>query len=296
MAVLLPHEKLAYKPNGDVLADGHPMASLEQRSRILDSVEGLAVKADDLLQMKKGEGRDFIKDKRLIYIYHNAIDATGDSASTEGHTFEAVRRAINDLASVVTYVINNLNGHHVLVTSDHGFVFTESSPGEPDKSSVPDKPPGNGSLTLSGFGSVSAAKEAVKVGFDYYKANASGVSASVKAGDHNYHIHIVEPHNTGPTKAMTLTAFVALCSAVLGKSVQSQLVVLGSMSLGGSIVPVQNLAESLQVAFDAGAKRILLPMASVGDIPSIPGELFAKFQTGFYADPQDAVFKALGVE
>ena len=95
---------------------------------------------------------------------------------------------------------------------------------------------------------------------------------------------------------MTLTAFVALCSAVLAKPVQSQLVVLGSMSLGGSIVPVQNLAESLQVAFDAGAKRILLPMASVGDIPSIPGELFAKVQTGFYADPEDAVFKALGVE
>ncbi|MBL7172407.1 MAG: ATP-dependent Lon protease, partial [Desulfobacteraceae bacterium] len=107
---------------------------------------------------------------------------------------------------------------------------------------------------------------------------------------------IVELHNTGPTNAMTLTAFVALCSAVLGKPVQSQLVVLGSMSLGGSIVPVQNLAESLQVAFDAGAKRILLPMASVSDIPSIPGELFAKFQTSFYADPKDAVFKALGVE
>ncbi len=58
----------------------------------------------------------------------------------------------------------------------------------------------------------------------------------------------------------------------------------------------ENLAESLQVAFDAGAKRILLPMGSVGDIPSIPGELFAKFQTSFYADPTDAVFKALGVE
>ena len=60
--------------------------------------------------------------------------------------------------------------------------------------------------------------------------------------------------------------------------------------------PVENLAESLQVAFDAGAKRILLPMASVKDIPTIPGELFAKFQTSFYADPHDAAFKALGVE
>jgi len=142
MAALLPHKKLEYKSNGDVLVDGRPTASLGQRSRILDFVGGLAVKADDLLEMKKGEGRDFIKDKRLIYIYHNAIDAIGDSASTEGHTFEAVRRAINDLASVVTYIINNLNGHHVLVTADHGFQFTESSPGEPDKSSLQDKPPG----------------------------------------------------------------------------------------------------------------------------------------------------------
>jgi ATP-dependent Lon protease len=72
--------------------------------------------------------------------------------------------------------------------------------------------------------------------------------------------------------------------------------VLGSMSLGGNIVPVENLAESLQVAADSGAKRIFLPMASVRDIPTIPGELFAKFQTSFYADPRDAAFKALGVE
>ena len=68
------------------------------------------------------------------------------------------------------------------------------------------------------------------------------------------------------------------------------------MSLGGTVVQVRNLAECMQVAFDAGAKRIVLPMSSVIDIPSIPGELFAKFQTSFYSDPVDAVFKALGVE
>jgi len=107
---------------------------------------------------------------------------------------------------------------------------------------------------------------------------------------------VVELHNSGPTTAMTLATFVALCSGVLGKPLQSQMVVLGSMSLGGNIIPVENLAETLQVAFDAGAKRILLPMASVSDIPTIPGELFAKFQTSFYADPTDAVFKALEVE
>jgi ATP-dependent Lon protease len=155
---------------------------------------------------------------------------------------------------------------------------------------------GNGTLKTSGLGSNSAAKEAIKVGFDYFKANAQRVSASIKPGDHDYHLHVVELHNTGPTTAMTLSAFVALCSAVFGKPLQQQMVVLGSMSLGGSIIPVENLAESLQVAFDAGAKRLLLPMASVKDIPTIPGELFAKFQTGFYADPVDAVFKALGVQ
>ena len=155
---------------------------------------------------------------------------------------------------------------------------------------------GNGKCTLSGLGSNSQAKEGIKVGYDFFKANAAGVSASIKVGDHDYHIHVVELHNTGPTTAMTLTSFVALCSAVMGKPVQSQLVVLGSMSLGGSIIPVQNLAESMQVACDAGAKRILLPMSSVGGIPTIPGELFAKFQTSFYSDATDAVFKALGVE
>ena len=80
------------------------------------------------------------------------------------------------------------------------------------------------------------------------------------------------------------------------KPVQSQIVVLGNMSLGGNIVPVEDLAATLQQAFDAGAKRIVLPMASVGDIPTIPGKLFAKFQTSFYADPIDAVYKVLGVE
>lgn len=154
---------------------------------------------------------------------------------------------------------------------------------------------GSGSLKTSGLGSNSSAREAIKVGFDYFKANVGRVSASVKSGDHDYHVHVVELHNTGPTTSMTLASFVALCSGALGKSIQPQMVVLGSMSLGGNIVPVDNLAESLQVAFDAGAKRLLLPMASVKDIPTIPGELFAKFQTAFYADATDAVFKALGV-
>lgn len=130
----------------------------------------------------------------------------------------------------------------------------------------------------------------------YFKANAGRISAWIKPGEHDFHLHVVELRNTGATMSMTLATFAAFCSGVLGRALQPQLFVLGSMSLGGSVVPVENLAESLQVAFDAGAKRVLLPMASVRDLPTIPGELFAKFQTSFYADPADAVFKALGVQ
>ena len=155
---------------------------------------------------------------------------------------------------------------------------------------------GNGKLTTSGLGSNSGAKEAVKVAFDYFKANLTRVSGISKAGDHDFHLHTVELHNTGAAKAMTLASFVAFCSAIIQKPLQSQMVVLGDMSLGGSVVPVENLAECLQVAFDSGAKRILIPMSSAADIPTIPAELFAKFQTSFYSDPVDAVFKAMGVD
>lgn len=155
---------------------------------------------------------------------------------------------------------------------------------------------GNGKLSISGSGVDSKTKEAIKIAFDYFKANISRVSSLSKIGDCDYHLHIVEMHNTGPAHGLTLCSFVSLCSGLMGKPVQSQMVVLGDMSLGGNIVPTENLAGTLQVAFDSGAKRILIPMSSVGDIPTIPGELFAKFQTSFYADPIDAVFKALGVE
>jgi ATP-dependent Lon protease len=74
------------------------------------------------------------------------------------------------------------------------------------------------------------------------------------------------------------------------------MVVLDKISLGGNVVPVEIIAEMLRMAFDTGAKRLLIPMSSVSAISTVPGELFAKFQTGFYSEPVDAVFKALGVD
>jgi ATP-dependent Lon protease len=109
-------------------------------------------------------------------------------------------------------------------------------------------------------------------------------------------LQVVELQNVGYPTGTTLVGFVSLCSAILKKPLQTQMIVLGDISLGGSPKPVSNLAETLQVAFDAGAKKILMPMSSVTAIPSVPGELFAKFQTSFYSDPVDALVKALGME
>ena len=153
----------------------------------------------------------------------------------------------------------------------------------------------NGKHSVSGLGSNTSAKEAIRVGFDYFKGNLNRVSAAAKFSDHEYHLHVVELHNTGPSTATSLAALIALCSILLAKPVQEQMVVLGSMTLGGVINPVQDLAASLQLAFDSGAKRVLLPMSSAMDIPTVPAELFTKFQVSFYSDPVDAVYKALGV-
>lgn len=155
--------------------------------------------------------------------------------------------------------------------------------------------PGNGQLKISGLGSNTKAKEAVKVGFDFFKANVGGVSGSIKASDHDYHLHMVDLHGVGPTANLTLVAMVAMCSAVMKKPLEPQLVMLGDMSLGGVVNPVDHLAESLQVAMDAGGRRVLMPMASVSKVATIPGELFASFQSAFYSDAKDAAFKAMGV-
>ena len=142
MASLLPHNVLTYKPNGDILVDGKATSLTEQRDEILKAVEGKACKAPELLALKKEQGRDLVKDKRVVYVYHNTVDAIGEQRATEGKTFDAVRMAIEELAALVSHIINNLNGNYVVVTADHGFLFTESAPGEPEKSKLDQKPEG----------------------------------------------------------------------------------------------------------------------------------------------------------
>ena len=142
MAALLPHRTLDYDAGGLPRLDGQPCGSLEQRGKLLAAVPGVAVKAEAFMAMKKDEGRAFVKPYRVIYIYHDQVDAIGDKHNTEGQTFQAVRQAIDELADLTTKIINSLNGNHVLITADHGFLFQHSPPGETDKNSLGEKPPG----------------------------------------------------------------------------------------------------------------------------------------------------------
>lgn len=156
-------------------------------------------------------------------------------------------------------------------------------------------PPGSGKLIRTGMAGASGARDAVSIAFNYFKANSSRVSGSIHPDGADYLLHLVDVQGVGVPQHISLALLTSLCSAALGRPVQPQLVLLGQMTLGGTISPVENLAASLQLALDAGGKRVLLPMSSAADLTTVPPELFARFQVSFYADPVDAVFKALGV-
>lgn len=155
---------------------------------------------------------------------------------------------------------------------------------------------GSGKFERTGLGSSREARESIDTAFNYFKANKKNISGSISLQQSDFLMHIQDLQGIGMTSELALAAFIALCSGSLKKHVQGQLVVLGSMSIGGTINKVEELASLLQISFDAGAKRILLPMASATDISTVPPELFSKFQISFYESPEDAVFKALGVE
>lgn len=155
---------------------------------------------------------------------------------------------------------------------------------------------GSGKFDVTGMQSAKDTKESVKTAQNYFKANAKQISASISVDSKDYLMHIQDCQGVGLDSNVSLAALVAYCSVALDRSVQSQLCVLGSMSIGGTVNRVEELASTMQVCFDAGAKRVLIPMSSAADIATVPADLFAKFQISFYSSPEDAVIKALGIE
>ena len=155
---------------------------------------------------------------------------------------------------------------------------------------------GNGKFEKTGLGTDRDAKEAVDTAYRYLKANAKSISGSISLTTKDYIMDVQDMNGIGMTKNLSLASVVAICSVALGKPVVSSAVVLGDFSIGGTVMKVEELANTLQVCLDSGAKKVLLPITSAVDLGSVPAELIGCFNLIFYNSVEDAVFKALGVE
>lgn len=128
MAALLPNKEITYDDNGGVYVDGQSSQGTENRDKILKQniPTSTAITAEDFLSMSSNtDGRDFVKQYSLIYIYSNGIDSIGDSEKTESQVFSAVEDEFEKIKKLIKHIYN-VNGTHVLITSDHGFLYQDS--------------------------------------------------------------------------------------------------------------------------------------------------------------------------
>ena len=156
--------------------------------------------------------------------------------------------------------------------------------------------PGNGKFEKTGIGSDRDAKESTNTAFNFLKANGNRISGSISTTTKDYIINYQDLQGIGMTGKLALPTLVAMCSIALGKPTLSSLAVLGEISISGTMMKVAELANSLQVCLDSGAKRVLLPITSAAELGTVPADLIGSFNLIFYSSAEDAVFKALGVE
>ena len=156
--------------------------------------------------------------------------------------------------------------------------------------------PGNGKFERTGIGSDRDAREATNTAFNFLKANGNRISGSISTTTRDYIINYQDLQGIGMTGKLALPSLIALCSIALGKPVLSSTAILGEISISGTIIKVDELANALQVCLDSGAKRVLLPMTAAAELGTVPADLIGYFNLIFYSSAEDAVFKALGVE
>ena len=156
--------------------------------------------------------------------------------------------------------------------------------------------PGNGKFERTGLGSEREAREATNTAFNFLKANANHISGTISTTTKDYIVNYQDLQGIGMTNKLALPTLIALSSIALNKPTVSSLAVLGDISIAGTMIKVEELANALQVCLDSGAKKVLLPIISAADIGFVPSELIGCFNLIFYQSAEDAVFKALGVE
>lgn len=127
MASMLPHASLRIMPDGTVMVDGMKTVSTEQRQRVLDmAVSGSrAIQASALFAMTSQERKDLVANAPVTYIYHNVIDARGEKAATQSRVFDACEEAVEEVFSLTRMLVGSMGVSRVIVTADHGFLYTD---------------------------------------------------------------------------------------------------------------------------------------------------------------------------
>lgn len=156
--------------------------------------------------------------------------------------------------------------------------------------------PGNGKFERTGLGSDRECRESSNTAFSFLKANGNRISGAISTTTKDYIVNYQDLQGIGMTGKLALPTLIALCSIALSKPTVSSLAVLGEISISGTMIKVDELANSLQVCLDSGAKKVLLPITSAGDLGTVPADLVGSFNLIFYSSAEDAVYKALGVE
>ena len=156
--------------------------------------------------------------------------------------------------------------------------------------------PGNGKFERTGLGSDREAKEATNTAFNFLKANSNRISGTISTTTKDYIVNYQDLQGIGITGRLALPTLISLCSIALGRSTLANLAVIGDISISGTLIKVDELANVLQVCLDSGAKKVLLPSTSFVDFTTVPADLMSAFQLIPYSSAEDAVFKALGVE
>ena len=156
--------------------------------------------------------------------------------------------------------------------------------------------PGTGKFERTGLGMDRDARESSSAAFSFLKANGNRISGNISTTTKDYIINYQDLQGIGMTGKLAMPTLIALASIALSKPVQSSMAILGEISISGTLIKVDELANSLQVCLDSGAKKVLLPITSAADLGVAPSDLIGCFNLVFYSSAEDAVFKALGVE
>jgi len=154
---------------------------------------------------------------------------------------------------------------------------------------------GNGKVSETGFGGGTAIKDELKEAINFLRSNLNRVTQVAKFNDFEFHLKATDMNGIGNVKGMELAILLSIVSSITGRPLQLQIVVIGSMSIGGTIIGSDNLGEFLQVAQDCGAKKVLIPAADISQMSKVPADLVSKFSLVIYSDPVDAAFKAMGL-